>query len=217
VDTEKELWDRLEPETDRAFEAFRTFLSLPSSDRTLVAAYRRFVGNPDASKLSDAWNEWARRYAWKERARAYDNHLEHIRQKGMEDAIYAEAKKQSLVQERMRGNLSEQLINYHQKVMDFLEEVDPSGMRFSDAIAVTRLYIEHVDKFGSGDEAKERDEWTEDDDEFLREAAERVRQRQMARDNGGDDPGSEAERIQGAEEDSEHGEESSDHAEDHQG
>ena len=63
----------------------------------------------------------------------------------MEDAIYAEAKKQSRVQERMRGNLSEQLINYHQKVMDFLEELDASGMRFSDAVAVTRLYIEHID------------------------------------------------------------------------
>jgi hypothetical protein len=187
MDNEKELWDRLEPETDRAFEAFRTFLSLPSGDRTLVAAYRRFVGNPNASKVSDAWNEWARRYAWKERARAYDAHIEHIRQKGMEDAIYAEAKKQSRVQERMRGNLSEQLINYHQKVMDFLEEVDPSGMRFSDAVAVTRLYIEHIDKFGAGDEAKAEDTWTEDDDEFLNKAAERVKQRRMARDNGGAD------------------------------
>jgi hypothetical protein len=187
VDNEKELWDRLEPETDRAFEAFRTFLSLPSSDRTLVAAYRRYVGNPNASKLSDTWIAWAHRYAWKERARAYDNHLEHIRQKGMEDAVYAEAKKQSRVQERMRGNLSEQLINYHQKVMEFLEEVDPTGMRFSDAIAVTRLYIEHIDKFGAGEEAKAEDTWTEDDDEFLLEAAERVKQRRMARDNGGAD------------------------------
>jgi hypothetical protein len=30
-------------------------------------------------------------------------------------------------------------------------------MRFSDAIAVTRLYIEHIDKFGAGDEAKAED------------------------------------------------------------
>ena len=87
MDNNKELWDRLEPETDRAFEAFRSYLSLPSSDRTLVAAYRRFVGSPDASKLSDAWNEWARRYAWKERARAYDAHIEHIRQKGLGESL----------------------------------------------------------------------------------------------------------------------------------
>ena len=87
----------------------------------------------------------------------------------------------------MRGNLSEQLMNYHDKVMGFLETVDVEGMRFSDAIAITRLYIEHMDKFGMGDEAKDADTWTEDDDEFLREAAERVKQRRMARDNGGAD------------------------------
>jgi hypothetical protein len=187
VDDEKELWDRLEPETDRAFEAFRTFLSLPSSDRTLVAAYRRFVGNPNASKLSDAWNEWARRYAWKERARAYDAHIDRIRRNAMEKAIEEEAAEQARQAERTRYHLNELLTNYHAKTMDFLEQMDPADMRFSDAVAVTRLYIEYVDKFGSGDEDKQGETWTEDDDEFLNKAAERVKQRRMARDNGGAD------------------------------
>jgi hypothetical protein len=187
VDNEKELWDRLEPETDRAFEAFRTFLSLPSSERTLVAAYRRFVGNPNASKVSDAWNEWARRYAWKERARAYDAHIDRIRRNAMEKAIEEEAAEQARQAERTRYHLNELLTNYHAKTMDFLEQMDPADMRFSDAVAVTRLYIEYVDKFGSGDEDKQGETWTEDDDEFLNKAAERVKQRRMARDNGGAD------------------------------
>jgi hypothetical protein len=178
VDDEKALWDRLEPETDRAFEAFRTFLSLPSSDRTLVAAYRRFVGNPNASKLSDAW---------KERARAYDAHIDRIRRNTMEKAIEEEAAEQARQAERTRYHLNELLTNYHAKTMDFLEQMDPADMRFSDAVAVTRLYIEYVDKFGSGDEDKQGETWTEDDDEFLNKAAERVKQRRMARDNGGAD------------------------------
>jgi hypothetical protein len=187
VDNEKELWDRLEPETDRAFEAFRTFLSLPSSDRTLVAAYRRFVGNPNASKVSDAWNEWARRYAWKERARAYDAHIDRFRRNAMEKAIEEEAAEQARQAERTRYHLNELLTNYHAKTMDFLEQMDAADMRFSDAVAVTRLFIEYVDKFGSGDEDKQGETWTEDDDEFLNKAAERVKQRRMARDNGGAD------------------------------
>jgi hypothetical protein len=187
MDNEKELWDRLEPETDRAFEAFRTFLSLPSGDRTLVAAYRRFVGNPNASKVSDAWNEWARRYAWKERARAYDAHIDQIRRNAMEKALEEEAAEQARQAERARYHLNELLTNYHAKTMDYLEQMDAADMRFSDAVAVTRLYIEYVDKFGTGDEAKTEDEWTEDDDEFLNKAAERVKQRRMARDNGGAD------------------------------
>jgi hypothetical protein len=187
VDNEKELWDRLEPETDRAFEAFRTFLSLPSSDRTLVAAYRRFVGNPNASKVSDAWNEWARRYAWKERARAYDAHIDQIRRNAMEKAVEEEAAEQARQAERARYHLNELLTNFHAKTMDYLEQMDAADMRFSDAVAVTRLYIEYVDKFGSGDEDKQGETWTEDDDEFLNKAAERVKQRRMARDNGGAD------------------------------
>ena len=44
VDSEKELWDRRAGEPSRAYEAFRTFVSLPSGDRTMVTAYRQFVG-----------------------------------------------------------------------------------------------------------------------------------------------------------------------------
>lgn len=96
------VWQRLEPETDRANDGFRTFLSLPSSDRTLVAAYRSYVGNPNASKVSDAWNEWARRYAWKERARALDAHIDPVRRDAMEKAVEEQAAEQARQAERTR-------------------------------------------------------------------------------------------------------------------
>ena len=57
MDTQKrELWDRLENEPERAYSAFGSFLNLPSSQRTLLAAYRRHVGNPGAAKPSDTWS-----------------------------------------------------------------------------------------------------------------------------------------------------------------
>jgi hypothetical protein len=189
MDTKKspEVWDQLTNESGRAYEAFKVYMFMNPAERSVARTWREWTDNPEANRPSPFFEKWAREYAWHERSRAYDNYIEHIRQKGMEDAIYAEAKKQSRAQERMRGNLSEQLMNYHDKVMEFLEQVSPDGMRFSDAIAITRLYIEHIDKFGTGDEGKQADEWTEEDDEFLREAAERVRQRRMARENGGAD------------------------------
>jgi hypothetical protein len=187
VSNEKELWHRLENEPDRAYEAFQTFLSLPSGDRTLVAAYRAFVGNPDASKLSDAWNGWARHYAWKERARAYDAHIDRIRRTAMEKAIEEEAAEQARQAERTRYHLNELLTNFHAKTMDFLEQMDPADMRFSDAVQVARLHIEHVDKFGSGNEGRREDDWTEEDDAKIERIAKEIKSRRNS-EEGAQDP-----------------------------
>src|SRR5215218_4331160 len=117
MDTEekRELWDRLENEPERAYRAFESFVSLPSGERTLVAAYRQFVGNPDASKISDTWNEWASRFAWRERARAYDAHVDRIRRDAVEEAIEEEARRQTRHTERNRNNINEALANIHIK------------------------------------------------------------------------------------------------------
>jgi hypothetical protein len=64
----KEVWDRLENEPERAYRAFECFLSLPSDRRTIVEAYRVYVSNPDAAKPSDTWSRWSSQFAWRERA-----------------------------------------------------------------------------------------------------------------------------------------------------
>ena len=56
IEKEGELWDRLENEPERAYRAFEVFLNLPGGERTLLGAYRRHVGNPDAAKPSDTWS-----------------------------------------------------------------------------------------------------------------------------------------------------------------
>jgi hypothetical protein len=178
VDTQQqELWERLENETDRAFEAFRTFLSLPTGDRTLVAAYRRFVGNPTASKPSDTWVAWAHRYAWKARAQAYDSHIDRIRRDAMEEAIKQAAAEQARQAERARNHLNELMAVGYLKTMDFLENVDPESMRFSDAIQVARLHMEAAEKLGSGEEGVREDDWTEEDDAELDEIWKKIQAR----------------------------------------
>src|SRR5215208_953852 len=105
----KELWDRLENEPERAYRAFECFLSLPSEHRTIVEAYRVYVGNPQAVKPSDTWAKWSSDFAWRERAVAYDDHLARLRREAYERAIEEEATRQAREVEKARGRSNELL------------------------------------------------------------------------------------------------------------
>jgi hypothetical protein len=89
----RELWDRLENESERAYRAFESYRNLPSSGRTLIEAYRRHVENPHAAKPSDTWSRWFGQFGWRERAAAYDAHLDRIRERSIERAIEEEAER----------------------------------------------------------------------------------------------------------------------------
>ena len=78
AEKKKELWDRLENEPERAYRAFEVYRNLPSSERTLISAYRLHVGNPDAAKPSDTWSRWFNQYGWRERAQAHDAHIDRL-------------------------------------------------------------------------------------------------------------------------------------------
>src|SRR5919112_3563209 len=165
MDTRKrELWDRLENEPERAYRAFECFLGLPSGDRTLLAAYRRHVGNPDAAKPSDTWSGWSNTYAWRERAAAHDDHLASVRREAYERGIEEEAERQSVLAERNRNRMNELMTVGYEAAMRSLEEVaEGGGMRPADAIQITRLHLEAVKAFGMPEDPK-KDDWTEEDD-----------------------------------------------------
>src|SRR5215204_5070562 len=166
MDTEKrELWDRLENETERAYRAFECFLSLPSGERTLLGAYRRHVDNPDVAKPSDTWSGWSNAFAWRERATAYDDHLASLRREAYERGIEEEAERQGVVAERNRNRFSELMTVGYEAAMKSLEEVVEEGrMRPAEAIQITRLHLEAVKAFGVGRESRDEDTWTEEDD-----------------------------------------------------
>ena len=93
IEKKKELWDRLENEPERAYRAFESYLNLPSGRRSLLDAYRHHVGNPAVIKPSDTFNGWSRRFAWRERTRAHDDHMASLRREAYERVIEEEAER----------------------------------------------------------------------------------------------------------------------------
>ena len=191
MDTEKsrELWDRLDNEPERAHRAFRTFLSLPCSDRTVVEAYRGHVGNPQAVKPSDTWVRWSRDFAWAERAAAYDDHLEGVRRDAFERGIEKEAERQGALAERNRNRFNELMTVGYEAAMRNLEGmVEEGGMRPADAIQITRLHLEAVKAFGVPEDPK-KDDWTEEDDAEFADMVEEVEAEETAEEGAEEDEG----------------------------
>src|SRR5215213_6887574 len=165
MDTEKnELWHQLSNESERAYRAFQTFLSLPSNDRTVIGAYRSHVGNPTAAKVSDTWAKWSHDFAWAERANAYDAYLESLRQEAYERAIQEEAAQQAREVEKARGRSNELLTLGYVRAIEWFEEMDASQMRMSDVIHVARLHMDYLKAFPVQPEPRHEDDWTEEDE-----------------------------------------------------
>jgi len=185
METQKrELWDRLENESERAYRAFESFLSLPSGERTLLAAYRHHVGNPDAVKPSDTWCGWCSEFAWRERAAAYDDHLASLRREAYERAIEEEAGRQAREVEKARYRSNELLTLGHERTIEWFEELDASTMRMSDAIQVVRLHMDFLKAFPVQPEARNEDDWTEEDDAEIERIAKRVKARRKLEEGG---------------------------------
>jgi hypothetical protein len=161
----KEVWDRLENEPERAYRAFECFLSLPSGERTLLAAYRQHVGNPDAVKPSDTWSRWSSQFAWRERAAAYDDHLASLRREAHERVIEEEAERQAREVEKIRGRFNELMTVAYMQAMEALEDEDwrRDNLRASDAIRIIGLHMDAVKAFEADREPKVEDDWNEED------------------------------------------------------
>jgi hypothetical protein len=150
----KELWDRLQNEPERAYLAFEAFLALPGGQRTILAAYRNHVGNPCAAKPSDTWSGWSSRFAWRERAAAYDRHLERLRAKAVEEAVEEEAKRHARLVERMRYETMEELSALHVGVMGYLDNLDWSSIRMQDVIQILKLKLDAAMRFEESAQAR---------------------------------------------------------------
>jgi hypothetical protein len=120
----KELWDRLQNEPERAYQAFESYRSLAGGERTILAAYRSYVGNPDAAKPSDTWSGWASQFAWRERALAYDDYLSSVRGQAYERGIKEEAERHGAAVERTRKRMHELLTRSYEKAVERLEHED---------------------------------------------------------------------------------------------
>jgi hypothetical protein len=176
MDTEKrELWDRLTTESERAYRAFECFLNLPSGERTLLRAYRLHVGNPDAVKPSDTWSGWSSRFAWRERAAAYDDHIASLRREAYERALEEETARQAREVEKVRGRYNELLAAAYHRAMEALEDDlwVRDNLRSSDVLNIARLHLDAVKALEVDRESKVEADWTEEDearmDEIIKE------------------------------------------------
>lgn len=161
-----ELWERLDNESSRAYEAFKVFLYMGPAERNVSGAWRIWAEAPDAKSAKPYFRDWSVDFAWQDRARAWDNHLQRLRETEIERAVKTEAKKQATQVEKLRFRLNELMAIGSEKAMTYLEEMEPSGMRMADVIQLIRLHLEYQDRLGASEGGKDEVEWTEDDDEF---------------------------------------------------
>ena len=192
MDTEKkELWDRLDTEPERAYRAFESFLTLPSGERTILEAYRSYVGNPQAVKPSDTWNRWSSQFAWRERAAAYDDHLASVRRHAYERGIEEEAERQGALAERTRNRFNELMTVGYEAAMKSLEELAESGgMSAREAINVIKLHFDATREFSTQGEGN-GDGWTEEDDAEFADIVQEIEGEEESQEDS--DEGAEAE------------------------
>jgi hypothetical protein len=179
MDTEEsrqELWHKLNNESSRAYEAFKAYMYLPPAERT--AAWREWTENPEAARRSPFFEGWAREYAWSERARAHDHHIELIRERGMEKAIEEEAEFQARQVEQVRFRYNEMLSSLYERAMQWIEDSDwtRGDLRAADVVKIVALHAEAIDKLEDPNPAGNLEgDWDEEeDDEIGRRIVEEV-------------------------------------------
>jgi hypothetical protein len=168
----KELWHQLDNESDRAHEAFRTFMLLPPAERSVVGAWRKWSANPDAKREPPYFAGWAKDYAWSDRARAHDHHIEVIRESGMEEAIREEAVRQARQVEQVRGRFNELMAMAYERAIEYLEDDDfVKQLRPADVMQILRLHLETTHKLGGSETDTPDDatavDWSEDEQREL--------------------------------------------------
>src|SRR5215211_1909412 len=144
-----ELWHQLDNESDRAHEAFKVFMYLPPAERSVVRAWREWSANPDTKREPPYFAGWARDYAWSDRARAHDHHIEVIRESGMEEAIREEAARQARQVEQVRGRFNELMAMAYERAIEYLEDEDfIKQLRPADVVQILKVHLETTQKLG---------------------------------------------------------------------
>jgi hypothetical protein len=170
----RQPWDPRPGESDRAYHAFECYLFMPPEERTLEEAYRLHTDNPNAANPSDACKGWARRYDWKGRASAYDDHVRRLRREAQERGMAEEAERQGREVERLRSDMLELARRHYQKAMEIFEQpLDIANYNMGHAVQMTKLVLEIYklarDEAREARPAEDESGWSEIDDEFLDE------------------------------------------------
>lgn len=163
----EELWHRLSNETERSYEAFKVYLYMEPSFRNIHTGFRAYSGNPDAKKVPDYFQAWASKHAWQDRARAYDNYIESLRQIGSEEAILEEAKKQATQVESTRNRFNELMTVAYDRAMEWLNDSEWTNdkLKAQDVVKIISLHLEANAKLAPPAEAQTPGDWVEGEED----------------------------------------------------
>lgn len=171
-----ELWDQLDAETSYQYEGFRCYYSLPRKERSVITAYKLFSGNPTADRVNPTFQGWAKDFAWAERARARDGHLDRVHLKGVEEAIQDAARDEHRAAQEIRGRLREMLTLGYQKSVEYLENIEWNDLSARDVVQIIKMHIEATKEFGvPAESGPALDDWEEADDREVDTVLEEVR------------------------------------------
>ncbi len=119
------VWDRQEGETPKAFAAFVVFRDQGPS-RSLDAAYREARGQRSGNKRAPGtWTDWYTRYRWKQRAEAYDAHLERLARRDRETEHLGDLQAYRERQKRIAQATIENCVGLMEKAGARLEGLEP--------------------------------------------------------------------------------------------
>lgn len=120
---DRQAWDRLPGETDKAFEAFRIYLELGTRDRSYTNVAKAL------GRKSVRWlKTWGVKYKWGDRVAAWDDHCHAIRAEELEKA-------HRLDLEEVRGELLElhrKALKVSRQILDHCETVLASCVKLDD-------------------------------------------------------------------------------------
>jgi hypothetical protein len=116
----RERWERQPRETNAAWAAFQVYRDIPPADRTLRDAYRAVKG-PDKGSVCGTWRGWFVKYAWKERAEAYDVYVDEKARLELEQRR-AEARKETAELGKMLRDKAQEALRAFKGVNEKIEE-----------------------------------------------------------------------------------------------
>ena len=120
-------WDRLPGESARAYACFARYRDAGPS-RSLAAAYRQETGKKQAGNPTGQWTGWYAAHDWKDRATAYDAHLELQARQEREAEHLREIEAFRDRQRRMATDTLESTLLLLERANERLDALDPADI-----------------------------------------------------------------------------------------
>jgi hypothetical protein len=121
-------WERQPGEGPEAFDAFVAYRDMPTKDRSLTAAYRRYTGG-EAIKASGTWMNWSVEWRWRPRTLAWDDENDRLKREAHRDAIVKMSERQAATAQYWQGVA-------YQQMQALLERLQDDGPAAADARAM---------------------------------------------------------------------------------